>query len=407
MDVVDQQFLVTFRYPVHFTRGVFAPANPLLRRVLTEHSPRRPTDVVVVVDDGVVAAHPKVVQQIEAYAAGAAGELRLAAPVLVVSGGETAKNDPQCLETIYCRIQDGGLCRHSYVVAVGGGAVLDAVGYAAATAHRGIRLVRVATTVLAQDDSAMGVKNGVNAFGRKNYLGTFAPPSAVINDFDFLPTLLDRDWLGGVAEAVKAALIKDPEFFEYLEHHAKSLVARDRAVMESVIRRSAALHLSHIATAGDPFEQTSSRPLDFGHWAAHKLEQLTRNRLRHGEAVAIGIAIDSTYSLLSGALDRRAWERIIGVLKALNLAVWAPELAEHLHDSDHPRSVLQGLADFREHLGGRLTVMLLRAIGQAFDVHEIDTGVMIRSIETLADVEAAGSGNAAGSLAGSHSRGPS
>jgi 3-dehydroquinate synthase len=294
MDVVDQQFLVTFRYPVHFARGVFAATNPLLRKVLTDKSHRRPTDFAVMVDDGVVRAHPGLLADIDAYAG--TGGLQMTAPVLVLPGGEAVKNDPRHLQAIYERLHDAALCRQSYVVVVGGGAVLDAVGYAAATAHRGLRLIRVPTTVLAQDDSAMGVKNGVNAFGKKNYLGAFAPPFAVINDFDFLPTLLDRDWLSGVSEAIKAALIKDPDFFAHIEHQAGKLVGRDQAAMEDVIRHSAALHLSHIATAGDPFEQTSSRPLDFGHWAAHKLEQLSGHRLRHGEAVAIGIALDSTYS---------------------------------------------------------------------------------------------------------------
>ncbi len=262
--------------------------------------------------------------------------------------------------------------------------MLDAVGYAAATAHRGLRLVRVPTTVLAQDDSAMGVKNGINAFGKKNYLGAFAPPFAVIDDFDFLPTLPDRDWLSGVSEAIKAALIKDPDFFAHIEHQAAKLVSRDQAAMEDVIRHSAALHLSHIATAGDPFEQTSSRPLDFGHWAAHKLEQLSRHRLRHGEAVAIGIALDSTYSYLSGSLRREG-------LASNHRPAASPEtggLGSGARGGDStipaiPRSVLGGLAEFREHLGGQLTIMLLRSIGDAFDVHEIDTGVMIRSIETL------------------------
>jgi 3-dehydroquinate synthase len=383
MDVVDQQFLVTFRYPVHFTRGVFGGTNPLLRKVLTDKSHRHPTDLVVMVDDGVVRAHPKLLADIAVYAQKADGELHMAAPVLVLPGGEEVKNDPRHLGAIYERLHDAALCRQSYVVVVGGGAVLDAVGYAAATAHRGLRLVRVPTTVLAQDDSAMGVKNGVNAFGKKNYLGAFAPPFAVINDFDFLPTLLDRDWLSGVSEAIKAALIKDPDFFAHIEHQAGKLVSRDQAAMEDVIRHSAALHLSHIATAGDPFEQTSSRPLDFGHWAAHKLEQLSRHRLRHGEAVAIGIALDSTYSYLSGSLAEKDWRRIVDLLLALNLAVSAPELEEALDDPGNPRSVLEGLAEFREHLGGQLTIMLLRSIGDAFDVHEIDTGVMIRSIETL------------------------
>jgi 3-dehydroquinate synthase len=406
MDVIDQSFGVKFRYPVHFTRGVFSPVNPVFRSTLTAMSPVVPSELVAVVDEGVAMAHPSLVADIEAYVGRTAGTLRLSAPVLLVPGGEEVKNDPRHLDAIYRRIHDGGLCRHSYVVAVGGGAVLDVVGYAAATAHRGIRLVRVPTTVLAQDDSAMGVKNSVNAFGKKNYLGTFAPPFAVINDFEFLPTLLDRDWLGGVSEAIKAALIRDAGFFAEIERHAPRLVARDQAAMESLVRRSAALHLAHIATSGDPFEQTSSRPLDFGHWTAHKLEQMTHHRLRHGEAVAIGIALDSTYAHLTGVLGERDWRRIIDLLTSLRLAVAVPELLSHLDAPDDPRSVLGGLAEFREHLGGRLTVTLLRSIGDAFDVHEIDTGVMIRSIERLAAIEAqAGSAGAGGPLAGALSEG--
>jgi 3-dehydroquinate synthase len=204
-----------------------------------------------------------------------------------------------------------------------------------------------------------------------------------VNDLDFLRTLPDRDWLGGLSEAIKAALIKDPDFFAHIERLASRLVARDQDAMEDVIRHSASLHLSHIATGGDPFEQTSSRPLDFGHWAAHKLEQMSGHALRHGEAVAIGIALDSTYSWLTGQLAEQDWRRILRLFDALRLPVTCPELEAALEDPDHSNSVLGGLAEFREHLGGQLTIMLLRAIGEGFDVHEIDTGVMIRSIETL------------------------
>jgi 3-dehydroquinate synthase len=407
MDFVDQQFLVTFRYPVHFTRGVFAAGNPLLHKVLTDRSPRRPVDFAVVLDEGMLRAHPRLIQDLETYNRNTE-DLHMSAPPLVVPGGEDVKNDPRHLQAIYDRLHDAGLCRQSCVVVVGGGAVLDAAGYAAATAHRGLRLVRIPTTVLAQDDSGMGVKNGVNAFGKKNYLGAFAPPFAVINDFEFLPTLSDRDWLSGISEAIKAALIKDPDFFVHLEHLTVRLVERDQAAMEDVIRHSAALHLSHIATGGDPFEQTSSRPLDFGHWAAHKLEQLSAHRLRHGEAVAIGIALDSTYSHLAGHLDEKEWRRIIELLVGLRLAVSAPELEACLDDRQGADSVLAGLAEFREHLGGVLTVMLLRSIGDAFDVHEIDTGVMMRSIETLARIEAERTVGAAGGVRrGSRARGAS
>jgi 3-dehydroquinate synthase len=232
------------------------------------------------------------------------------------------------------------------------------------------------------------VKNGINAFGKKNYLGTFAPPFAVINDVSFLDTLPDRHWRAGISEAIKAALIKDRTFFDFLESEAAALKNRDRGAMEQMIRRCAMLHLTHIASGGDPFELGSSRPLDFGHWSAHKLEQMTDHALSHGEAVAIGIALDTTYSYLAGFLPEDDWRRIMSLLPALGLSVYVPELGQHLDGEDAERtSVLRGLDEFREHLGGSLTILMLRSIGAPFDVHEIRRDLMIKSIGVLRDFE--------------------
>src|SRR5262245_32230645 len=362
MDQIRQRVRVEFEYPVYFASGVLAASNLLIRDVVARSADETPSRLIVILDKGVLDHHPRSIEQIEEYCHRHRTVLSLAAPVVVVPGGEAVKNDPAHVDRIHNAINDAGLCRHSYVIAIGGGAVLDAAGYAAATAHRGIRLIRMPTTVLAQDDSAMGVKNGINAFGKKNYLGTFAPPFAVINDVTFLSTLPDRDWRAGISEAIKVALIKDRSFFDFIEQQASALKARDLAAMEQIIRRCAALHLSHIATSGDPFELGSSRPLDFGHWSAHKLEQMTNYRLGHGEAVAIGIALDTTYSYLAGFLPEDDWRRIISLLPALGLSVYAPELSQHLDSPDHPSSVLRGLDEFREHLGGTLTILMLRSI---------------------------------------------
>lgn len=383
MDLIEQHVHVEFRYRVYFTRDVFARSNTLLATAVENTIPGQPSRILFVVDDGVSRAHPALIHSIEEYCRVHDGALALAGPVLVVEGGEQAKNDPLPVQRVLQAIHEAALCRHSYVAAVGGGAVLDVVGYAAATVHRGIRLIRVPTTVLSQDDSGVGVKNGINAFGQKNYLGTFAPPFAVINDVNFLTTLSDRDWRGGVAEAVKAALIKDREFFEFIEQRASELANRDLSAMEQVIRRSAALHLDHIARGGDPFEMGSSRPLDFGHWAGHKLERLSNHRLRHGQAVAIGLALDITYSHLAGWLSEADWRRIISLLQSLELPIFAPELDQHLGDDDHAESILRGLDEFREHLGGRLTILLLRAIGEPFDAYEIQKDLVVRSIGML------------------------
>ena len=151
-----------------------------------------------------------------------------------------------------------GLDRRSYVVVIGGGAVLDAVGFAAAIAHRGIRLVRLPTTTLAQADSGVGVKNAVNLFGKKNWIGSFAVPWAVLNDTSLLATLPDRDFIAGFSEAVKVSLLKDPAFFDTICRDAPLIRRRDMAATLPVIRASAEWHRDHITKGGDPFEAQRS-----------------------------------------------------------------------------------------------------------------------------------------------------
>jgi 3-dehydroquinate synthase len=388
MDVFEQQLHVTFKYLVAFTAGVFDASNLLLRQLVSGQPDPSPARAVVVVDDGVAKAHSAILGCIERYAREHSDVILLAAPILTLPGGEAVKNDSCYVEAVHGAIHAGALCRHSYVIAVGGGAVLDVAGYAAATAHRGIRLIRVPTTVLSQADSGVGVKNGFNGFGRKNYFGTFAPPFAVVNDCSFLRTLADRDWLCGVSEAVKAAIVRDRRLFDDIEEHAPSLVARDDQTMQRVIRRTAMLHCAHIAGGGDPFELGTSRPLDFGHWSAHKLEYLSNHRVRHGEAVSIGIALDSTYAYLSGLLAEREFRRIVGLLSALHLPLDAVELHDRVDDAPDPRSILQGLAEFKEHLGGRLTITLPLTIGRVIEVNEVDPDLMVQSIRLLKSLRA-------------------
>ncbi len=386
MHVIEQAVQVSFRYPVHFTTGLFRPENALLRDLLRAGADGRAPKVLCIVDHEVAAHHPALVREVAAYFDIMGETVDLAAPPLIVEGGEQVKNEPAQITAVHRAIHEFGIDRHAYIIAIGGGALLDMAGYAAATAHRGVRLIRVPTTVLSQNDSGVGVKNSVNAFGKKNFLGTFAPPYAVLNDSAFLTTLSDRDWRAGISEAIKVALLKDPAFFAYLEENAAALVARDLEAMAWLVFRCAELHLEHIATSGDPFETGSSRPLDFGHWAAHKLEQLSHYELRHGEAVAIGLALDATYAHLSGLLAEEDWQRIIGLIRSVGLPHFAPELETMTADGRH--AVLLGLDEFREHLGGQLTIMLLRAIGQGIEVHEMDETLILASIAHLrADAE--------------------
>lgn len=382
LQTIEQEVPVTFRYNVYFTDGLFELKNPLLSQVVATDGKSSPNKAIAIVDSGVVCHHPQLLEKIQLYADWYGDSLHLCTFPLVVTGGEAAKNEPNSIANIHSLIDHVQLCRHSYLLAIGGGAVLDMVGYAAATAHRGIRLIRIPTTVLGQNDSGIGVKNGINAFGKKNFLGTFAPPYAVINDSHFLTTLDDRDWRSGVAEAIKVALIKDADFFQFIVTHVDAIVDRDRGVMQQVIYRCAQLHLDHIANGGDPFETGSSRPLDFGHWVAHRLEHLTDYSLRHGEAVAIGIALDSTYSYLARLLSYSQWQQILKTIKEIGFSLFVPELIAS-NPLDSSNCIFQGLSQFREHLGGELTITLLQEIGKSIEVHEVDIALYKQAISLL------------------------
>ena len=371
----DFQIPVFFKHRVCFTRGAFGPANPLVGEILAEGGGRR---VLVAVEESVAKAWPELTRQIESYFADLGFDWR---GLQVLPGGEAVKADDTLVRRIWETID-----RHSYLLVIGGGAFLDAVGYAAATAHRGVRLVRFPTTTLSQDDSGVGVKCAINGFGKKNWIGTFAVPFAVINDFAFLHSQDEETRRAGLIEAVKVSLVKDGAFFEWIEKQVEDLAALVPTALEGCVERSALLHARHIARSGDPFETGSSRPLDFGHWAAHKLEQLSGFTLSHAHAVAIGVALDTLYSARCGLLRESVAERVIDVISGLKLPLWHPAL--DLRDADGRRRVHEGLEEFREHLGGELTVLLLREAGTGQDVHALDEGLVDACLDLLRERQA-------------------
>jgi 3-dehydroquinate synthase len=380
-DVRLQSFSVTYEYPVVFTRDAFALGNRSLVDVLSRREPHKRHRCLILADQGVLTSLPDLASQIENYAAAYAGSMELVGSVVPVPGGEICKHDPETIPNLLELLSQHAIDRHSFTIAIGGGAVLDAVGYASAVFHRGVRHIRFPTTVLAQDDSGVGVKNAVNHFGLKNLIGTFAPPWAIINDSSFIDTLPPREKRAGMAEAVKVALIRDGRFFDWLEAHADDLARFSRPHLDHLIKGCAELHMRQIRLGGDPFEMGSARPLDFGHWSAHKLEQLTENEVNHGEAVAIGIALDTRYSVLSGRLAAGEDERVANLLERLGFVLWHDKLR-----ACDPRGrplVLKGLADFQEHLGGELTVTLLAGIGRGVEVHEMDEKIVDRCIDWL------------------------
>ncbi len=375
------QFVGHFHHRLRFTDDVLGADQDVLLELL-EPGGDRPAKVQVWIDEYVLAARPGLGRDIAAVLASRPDRVT-AAGVYTAPGGEAVKNDWAHVERFLAAINAHDLDRRSYVVVVGGGAVLDAVGFAAATAHRGVRLVRLPTTTLSQADSGVGVKNAVNRYGKKNWLGAFASPWAVVNDSALLATLPDRDFACGFSEAVKVTLLKSAAGFARLERDADRIRRRDPAAYLPVVRESAELHRTHIMRGGDPFEALEARPLDYGHWSAHRLEGVTNFQVRHGEAVGIGVAVDTVYSSLACGLPAADAARVLHVLRALGLPLDHPQM----HDTD---ALFAGLEEFRQHLGGRLTLTMLRGVGDPIEVHEVDRVAMTEAIRRVAAVAAGG-----------------
>jgi 3-dehydroquinate synthase len=380
-DIVSFPITLQHEHRLVFTRDVFGEGNTVLADVLTPREPGESVRAMVFWDVGLESAFPGLGGKITRWFAAQGERVRLAAEPIALPGGEPVKNDFHQLERVWAAINAAGLCRHSYVIAVGGGAVLDMVGFGAATAHRGIPLVRLPTTSLSQGDGGVGVKNGVNYFNKKNWLGSFGVPHAIVNDLLFLHGLPVRERRCGLIEAVKVALIRDAAFFEFIAARVEALARFEREPFEAVIRESARQHIEHIATAGDPFERGSARPLDFGHWAAHKLEQLSEFRVSHGEAVAVGMAIDLIYARRTGLLPEAVSDRILGVIQGLGFELFAP--VREIRATSGRQDMLDGLEEFREHLGGRLSIPMIRAPGDRLEIHEIDGTVVKASFDEL------------------------
>jgi 3-dehydroquinate synthase len=379
MSYLQQSFSVKFDYKIYFTNTLFNIGNTTLANFFKGRTAAGGQKIYFVIDEGVALAHPNLINEITTYFT-MYQDVKLIPDFMLVTGGEASKNDTALFENIVEAVDKYGIDRHSYIAAIGGGAVLDLVGYAAAVSHRGIKHIRIPTTVLSQNDSGIGVKNGINYKGKKNFLGTFAPPIAVFNDEAFLSTLSDRDYRSGISEAIKVALIKDPEFFSWIEDHAKALDNREADSMNYLIKHCAKLHLEHIGGA-DPFESGSARPLDFGHWSAHKQEQLSNFSVLHGEAVAMGIALDSTYSFLTGLFAEDKLHRILNVLLQLSFEITDPVI--QINDERSP--ILKGLTEFQEHLGGKLTITLLTDLGVGKEVHDMDQQLLIKASAYVAD----------------------
>lgn len=367
---------VPLRHRVWWTEDAFHASNPCWREALEDLEGH----CVAFIDSSVAHAWPALAERLHAVVKATGLDHVSLRGVETIPGGEACKDGLAHAERVARACFESGVSRRGALIAIGGGAVLDAVGFGAAMAHRGVPVIRVPTTTLSQDDSAMGVKCGVNAFGQKNALGAFAAPHAVICCERLLASLSLEHWLGGFSEAVKIALLKDPDLLATLERDAARIRARDMHAARPVLRRCAELHRAHILRGGDPFEQGSVRPLDHGHWAAHRLEALSGWRLPHGQAVAIGIAIDAHIARVLGLLPPSDASRVVALLRALGLPVFHPLMRP-------VDPLIEGLEQFRQHLGGRLSVPLITQPGTSREVHEIPARAVREACQALLDLD--------------------
>ncbi len=368
-------------YPVVFTENVFDPDNRALVDALDRLKENRVHRAMVFIDSNVADAQPELIQQIIQYFEAHGDDIELAEEPRVIPGGEIIKNDMDVVGPMISAMIDAHLCRHSYAIIVGGGAVLDTVGLAASLMRRGIRVVRIPTTLYAQINAGLGLEVSVNFDGRKNSVGAFAPPFAVINDWQFFYSLPDRDWLSGVTEAFRLAILFDGEWFDELYSMLNVLPQRRSEDLAYVLSRTAQIYLGALESASDPLEEHSGRPLDLGHWSAYKLESISAFEIPHAEATAMGVLIDACYASRQGWLSNADFERIYTAYAQLGVPLWFPELEEVSADGN--LSIFHGIPDFQEHKGGILSIPFPTGLGSTRQEYLIDLAVMEEVFEQL------------------------
>jgi 3-dehydroquinate synthase len=295
---------------------------------------------VIVTDENVEQPHALT-------AASSLSQAGLQVDLLVIEPGEAAKTVGTA-HFLWDKLLELGTDRKSVVIAVGGGVVGDLAGFVAASFARGLPFVQVPTTLLAQVDSSVGGKVGVNLAGAKNMVGAFWQPAGVLIDTAVLDTLPEREYRAGLAEVVKYGVILDAEFFEYLEAHAAELSARDAAVLEHVVARCCQLKADVVSA--DERELTGHRAvLNYGHTFCHALETITGyGQYLHGEAVSIGMLCASRLAERLGRVDHKFTLRQRKLLKALKLPVDFPSVDEQqlLAAMSHDKKVEHGKLRF-------------------------------------------------------------
>jgi 3-dehydroquinate synthase len=303
---------------------------------------------------GVVITHPSLAGLYAGPLAAGLAAAGFEAPVLEVPAGEASKSLGEAA-WLYEALLDLGLDRRSPVFALGGGVIGDLAGYVAATFMRGLPLVQVPTTLLAQVDSSIGGKVGVNLPRAKNMVGAFHPPVLVLADLDTLATLPAREYRAGLAEVVKAGVIRDPDLLAFLEAHLPAILRREPGPLATIVRAACAVKAAVVEA--DEREEGLRAILNYGHTVGHALEAVAGyGTCLHGEAVAVGMVVAARLSARLGLDDGRLAERLIRLLEAIGLPT--------THDLPTP-ALLAALRYDKKGQAGTARFVLTSRVGQA------------------------------------------
>ncbi|MEL6551173.1 MAG: 3-dehydroquinate synthase [Pseudomonadota bacterium] len=311
--------------------------------------------VAIVTDENVAAHHlARLVAALEAEG--------LSATSLTLPAGEATKSWPHLTRTVEWLLAEK-IERRDVVIALGGGVIGDLVGFAAAILRRGVRFVQIPTSLLAQVDSSVGGKTGINAPQGKNLIGAFHQPALVLADTGLLDTLTERDFLAGYGEVMKYGLLGDAAFFGSLEEHGPALRDGDAAARLRAVTRSVEMKAEIVVR--DETEQGDRALLNLGHTFCHALEAATgySDRLLHGEGVAIGCALATELSARLGLASQEEPGRVSAHLAAMGMKARLSDIPGALPSSD---ALIELMGQDKKVVDGALRFVLMRGIGEAF-----------------------------------------
>lgn len=341
-------------YDIVIGPGLLAEAGTRIAPLL------RQKRVAIVTDETVAALHLSALQDGLAQAG-------ITSEALALPAGESTKGWPQFTRTVEWLLEQK-VERNGIVIAFGGGVIGDLAGFAAAVLRRGVRFVQIPTTLLAQVDSSVGGKTGINAPQGKNLIGAFHQPSLVLADTALLGTLTPRDFLAGYGEVVKYGLLGDAAFFEWLETQGPALATGDEAARVAAVRRSCEMKADIVMR--DETEQGDRALLNLGHTFCHALEAATgySDRLLHGEGVAIGCALAFDLSARMGLCSQESPSRVRAHLSKMGMKSGLCDIAGDLPDAD---GLIALMAQDKKVVDGKLRFILARDIGDAFVTSDV------------------------------------